>query len=185
MTSRVEICNRALDKLGSAPITSLDDDVKAARACARMFNAVCDAELRDHQWNFAVARRSLPALEEAPVFGFARQFQLPGDCLKVLEIDPQGDWKIEGQRLLADTRDGLRIRYIRRNEDTNSFDALFVEALASRLALELCESLTQSNSKKRAALEDYTQAVRRARRADAIEGTADALTETTWIKARF
>lgn len=185
MTSRVEICNRALDKLGSAAITSLDDNVKSARACARMFDAVRDAELRDHQWNFAVARTSLPELGEAPVFGFSKQYQLPGDCLKVLDVDPPGDWKVEGRRVLANVSASLRIKYIRRVGDTNSFDALFAEALSARMAQELCETLTQSNSKKRAVQDDYTQAIRRARRADAIEGTPDAFEETSWIKARF
>ncbi len=185
MTSRVEICNRALDKLGSAAITSLDDNVKSARACARMFDSVRDAELRDHQWNFATARASLPALDEVPVYGFSKQYQLPGDCLKVVEINPVADWKIEGRRLLTNITAPLRIKYIRRVRDTSSFDALFTEALAARLAQELSETLTQSNSKKRAAQEDYAQAIRRARRADAIEGTADALAETSWIKARF
>ncbi|TQV80773.1 hypothetical protein [Denitrobaculum tricleocarpae] len=185
MTSPVEICNRALDKLGSAAITSLDDNVKSARACARMFDAVRDAELRDHQWNFATARASLPELEEVPVYGFARQYQLPGDCLKVVEVEPTADWKIEGRRLLTNVSAPVRIKYIRRVGDTSSFDALFVETLAARMAQELCETLTQSNSKKRVAQDDYAQAVRRARRADAIEGTADALEETSWIKARF
>ena len=185
MTSRVEICNRALDKLGSAPITSLQDNVKSARACARMFEAVRDAELRDHQWNFAITRTSLPALEERPVYGFARQYQLPGDCLKVVAVFPQGDWKVEGRKVLTDLPTPLRITYVKQAVDPSEFDALFVETLAARLAVELCESLTQSNTKKRMALEDYAQAVRRARRIDAVEGTADALEETSWIKARF
>lgn len=185
MTSLVEICNRALDKLGSASIVSLQDDTKSARACARMFDAVRDAELRDHQWNFAIARTELPALAEAPVFGFARQFQLPGDCLKVVSIEPRGDWKIEGRRLLTDLPAPLRVIYVKQSLDPSTFDALFVEALAARLASELCESLTQSNTKKRMALEDYSQAIRRARRVDAVEGTPDALEETSWIKARF
>ncbi|WP_282609468.1 hypothetical protein [Pelagibius sp. Alg239-R121] len=185
MTSRVEICNRALDKLGSAPIVSLQDNVKSARACARMFDGVRDAELREHYWNFAVVRKSLPALEEVPVYGFARQYQLPGDCLKVIEVYPPGDWKVEGRRVLTDLPAPLRISFVQRAADASEFDALFVEALAARLAVELCETLTQSNTKKRMALDDYAQAIRRARRIDAIEGTPDALEETSWIKARF
>lgn len=185
MTSRVEICNRALDKLGAAPITSLEDDTKSARACARMFDAVRDAELRDHKWNFALARTELPALAEAPTFGYARQFQLPGDCLKVVAVHPRADWKIEGRKVLTDQAAPLRMTYVKQASDPSEFDSLFVEAFAARLASELCESLTQSNTKKRMALEDYSQSIRRARRADAIEGTPDALEETSWIRSRF
>src|SRR5258705_277642 len=37
MTSVVAICNRALDMLGAEPVTSLADNTKAARLCARNF----------------------------------------------------------------------------------------------------------------------------------------------------
>ena len=48
MVSTVDICNRALQKLGHTKITSLDDDVKAARESQRAYTLVRDAVFRDH-----------------------------------------------------------------------------------------------------------------------------------------
>ena len=79
MASVVEICNRALDKLGEAPIVSLADDIKASRACARTYAPVRDAVLRDHPWNCAIHRTVLAAEAEAPAWGYQRRFPLPVD----------------------------------------------------------------------------------------------------------
>ncbi len=187
MASEVQICNRALQKLGSEPITSLADDTKAARECSRAYADTRDAELRDHNWNFAITRAQLPALSADPLWGFGKQFQLPADCLRVIELnalnDPD-DWTVEGRQLLANAAAPLDVRYVKRETDTGVFDPLFVEVLAARLAFELAEALTQSNTKKAQAFDVYREALRKARRADAVEGTPDALEESTWLEAR-
>ncbi len=185
MTSPVEICNRALTKLGDRPILTLSDDNERARACARLYEVSRDAVLRDHPWNFAVQRAELAALEEKPVWGFKSQFELPTDCLRVLWVDGNYPWRIEGRRVLSNLEGALRISYIRRVEDPNVFDSLFVEALAARLALELAESLTQSNSKRQAAGEGYQLALIRARSIDAQENPAEEAECDPWIRARF
>lgn len=187
MASEVQICNRALQKLGSDPIVSLADASEQARECSRAYADVRDAELRDHNWNFAITRAQLPALSTDPAWGFDKQFQLPADCLRVIELNglnDSGDWTVEGRMLLANAAAPLDIRYIKRETDVGLFDPLFVEALASRLAAELAEALTQSNTKAERALVAYREALRKARRADAIEGTPDMLEEGTWLGAR-
>ncbi|MGF1626285.1 MAG: hypothetical protein ACFCVH_15495 [Alphaproteobacteria bacterium] len=187
MASVVEICNRALDKLGEAPIVSLADDVKASRACARAFAPVRDAVLRDHPWNCAIRRTVLAAEAEAPAWGFARRFPLPADCLRVLAVAAEAEgarWVVEGRAVLTDAAAPLRIRYVRRLVDTALFDPLLAEALAARLAIELCEALTQSNTKRQLLLEDYAEIVGRARSADGQEGVPAPLAESPWVLAR-
>ena len=46
MASVIQVANRALTKLGSARITSIDDDVKAAREVKSCFEDLRDDELR-------------------------------------------------------------------------------------------------------------------------------------------
>ena len=189
MASVVEICNRALDKLGEAPIVSLADDIKASRACARAYAPVRDAVLRDHPWNCAIHRTALAAEAEAPAWGYARRFPLPVDCLRVLEVEgeaagPGAGWIVEGRAVLTDIGAPLRVRYLRRLTDATLFDPLLAEALAARLAVELCEALTQSNTKRQMLLEDYAEIVARARSADGQEGTPPALAESPWVLAR-
>jgi|HigsolmetaAR203D_1030402.scaffolds.fasta_scaffold04141_4 hypothetical protein len=185
MTSVVGICNRALSLLGQKSITSLEDNDQAARLCAETYGPVRDAVLRDHPWNCAIARADLAPLSERPAFGFGRQFELPADCLRVLELwGTDGPWKIEGRRLLTDATRAL-IRYIRRVEDPNQFDALLVEAIAARLAADLCEPITQKSTLTQSLWELYGQKLRAARSADAQEGTAEDLVGDVWLTARL
>jgi hypothetical protein len=145
MASTVHVCNLALAKLGAKAIESLTENSKEARLCALFFESVRDDLLRAHPWNFAASRAALARLAEAPAFGFAAAFQLPADCLKVVGLngDPRAVFRIEGRRLLTDL-DQARIVYTARVEDPTLFDPHFVQALAARLAAELCVPIAKS-----------------------------------------
>lgn len=191
--SRVDIANRALTKLGAARIIALDDDSVASNTLNSMFDIVRDAELRANLWHFSKARAELPALSESPIFGYTHQFQLPADFLRLIQVGNQrcsprpsqdGWYSIEGGRLLVNQSGPLRLRYVRRIEDPTLFDALFVEAFACRLAAESCETITNSNTKKQSAWAEYGEALAAARRANAIERPALAMSDDTWLEAR-
>lgn len=199
MTSKIAVANRALTKLGDARITSLEDDQKAAREVSSMFDIVRDDELRARAWSFSIKRAELPSLTEAPLFGFRRQFQLPTDCLRLVEIagnwcgpyladyrtSPDPLYTIEGRRILTDLPSQLQIRYISQVDDTGLWDSSFVEAFACRLAAELAESLTQSTTRRQLAWEEYDAAVKKARRANAIELPPEVISDDSWVIARL
>ena len=191
--SQVDIANRALTKLGAGRIIALDDDSQASNTLSSMFDIVRDAELRKNLWHFSKARAQLPALSEVPMFGFSHQFQLPADFLRLIEVNgrrcqpkPQLDgwYSIEAGRILISQAGPLRIRYVKRVEDPTLFDALFVEAFACKLAFESCETLTQSNTKKQTAAQEYEVAVADARRMNAIERPAVATADDSWLESR-
>lgn len=201
MASEVDICNRALIKLGAATIISLTDDDPKATALNLSYPIVRDAELRRRRWKFALRRASLPALSAAPVFGFERQFQLPADplCLRVIQVAEfhvgldQSDYRgaptemfsIEGTQLLTNFAAPLPIRYIAQITDTATYDAAFVEALASRLAYENCERITQSESKKEGAMRDYRMSIKEATLANALESAPSHIADDSWVTARL
>lgn len=190
MASEVDICNRALQKLGADRITSLTQNSVNARACNLAYEHVRDAELRKHPWNFAITRTTLAEDATAPSFGYAAQFTLPVDCLRLLPPDPLSsnfnylDWKIEGRKILTDEETSLEIRYIKREEDTGMFDALFTEALSCAIAVELCEELTQSNTKAQIVRDDYIKAIREARKMNAFENHSEEPQTDKWITCR-
>lgn len=198
MASKVEIANRALTKLGQSRILTLTDDVKAAREVNSCFDILRDAELRANNWSFSIKRTQLAALVSTPAWGFDNQFQLPSDYLKLLAINdswrvgiqdyitgPSDPFKIEGGKILTDMDAPLKIRYVARIEDTGLYDACFVEALACRIAAEVCESLTQSTSKKDVAWSEYKQAIDAAHAANAIEVPSEVVADDTWILSRL
>ena len=199
MASQVEIANRALTKLGAARIISFADDNKQSRSVNSMFNVVRDAELRAHLWSFTIKRDSLPALTTTPAWGYDYEYQLPPDCLRLLEVDdiypgPNLDdyrnantqeFTIEGRKILTNKNAPLKIRYVSRVADTTQWDATFVEAFACRLAMEMCEDLTQSNSKKESVKDDYDTAIMMAIRANAIELPPQDLPDDSWVMSRL
>jgi hypothetical protein len=186
MSSVVDVCNKALDKLGHGAITSLSDGTKAANLCDRAWPLVRDQVLRDHPWNFAVKRAVLAASNTAPEWGFSAKFPLPSDNLRLVEVRDlsTSEYSVEDGCIQADA-DTLYIRYVYRVTDPNRYDSLFIDAAACRLAFELCEALTQSNTKKDALSQEYEDSLTRARRVDGQENPPQQYEEDDWIAVRY
>ncbi len=61
----------------------------------------------------------LTKLATAPDFGYDAQYQLPADCLRVVEVyDTKLPWVVEGRVLLSSESTPVYIRYVKREEDT-------------------------------------------------------------------
>ena len=181
----VDICNRALTKIGEDRIIAITDNSKQAKACNHAYEFVRDSVLRMHPWNCTVTRVQLAPLVTTPAFTYTYEYQIPSDCLKVLEVDTTYPWVVEGRKILTDEGTVLKVRYQKRETDPNQYDALLFEAIASKLAYELAEPLTQSNSKKDAALKDLTLVMESARFHDAQEGSPSTFKEDDWVNVRY
>jgi hypothetical protein len=193
MASQVSIFNRALIKLGEATVLSVNDNLKPARTLLSIYDATRDAELRAHNWNFAIKRTRLSALVATPDWGWDLQYELPSDFLRLVQVNEfyvrtgikqTAPFALEGNRILTNLQAPLAIRYVSRVTETTQFDALFVDALACKLAMEACETLTQSAGKLQAAAAQYDDAIRRAVFADSIENPPDELSWGSWLQSR-
>jgi|TARA_R110000824_G_scaffold3241_2_gene15387 hypothetical protein len=191
MASAVDICNLALQRLGSKSISSLTEDSTSGRACNRIYTHARDSELRAHPWSFARSRATLAAEASDPDFGFSKQYPLPSDCLRILPNDGantvsrQDDWQIEGRKILTDDTSPIYLVYIKQVIDENEFDSLFTELLISRIAMDIAEAVTQSNTKKDDAQTRYELAKRDARKANAFGRGAQIPPDDPWITARL
>ncbi len=186
MPSATDICNRALGRVGESRIISLTDDSKQARACNGAYAHIRDEVFRSHPWNSVITRAQLAKLSDAPAFGYDAQYQLPADCLRVVEVfNSTLPWVVEGRILLSDEGSPLSMRYVRREEDPNQWDSLLQNVVAARLAVELCEELTQSNTKRKLASEEYAALMSMARKADGQESSPMPFAEDDWINARY
>ena len=196
--SDISICNRALQKLGAVAITSLDDENVKARAMRLAFEPIRRAEIRRRRWRFAIKRVTLPALSAAPDSDYAYQYQLPNDYLRLIEGGDlrtcadltdyrngiEGLYSVEGGLLLTNLGAPLSIRYLADITDASLFDSAFVESFAARLALEACEAITESSSKKNDLVADYRYCIREASAANAFERASEAVADDTWIMSR-
>lgn len=181
--TKTSLANEALTEIGSGLITSLTEDSEPARILNAVFDAMLDEEVAKGNWTFATARAELAPLSETPAFGWTYQFQLPTDCLRVLEEVDGNDYRKEGRRLLAD-ESVLRIKYIRRVTDLNDLSADFRRAFVYRLAAKLAIPLVGSRELRESMLSDYATAVAHAESMDAMQEPADEQAEGSWLDAR-
>jgi len=189
MASEVSISNLALQLLGAARITSLTEDSVNAREANSCYAEMRDLELEKHRWRFAVARASLAASATAPDFDFDNAFPLPTDFLRLRMPNRTNlDWQIENHEnqlaVLTNDSGPLEIVYIKKVTDPNIMVPTFRAALAARMAVQMCEKITQSNTKLENARVSYREAINEARRSNALQRIADEGPEDTWVTAR-
>lgn len=199
MASQIEIVNRALYKLGAGRILSLADNVNRARVMADLWPTTRDLCLRSYLWSFALKRAILDPLADAPLWGYAKQFQLPADFLRMVQVNDifvgpsmsdyrnsdESMYAIEGQNLLCDLASPLKIRYIWRVNAEGLFVSDFCDALACFLALAGCQQITQSETKKESIRNDLKESLRNAMRVNAIEKPSQPIPDDTWMLGRL
>ena len=186
--SVVQIANRALQKLGAKRISALDQDNPNARSMNAALERVRRAELRRHTWSFAVKRAAIAADSvDETVLGTWKRYSKPNDFLRLIRDDETGfhvDWKIEGLYILSKTASPLQLKYVADIEDPNYYDDLFIDAFATRLAMECAIEITNSQADKESLKDDYDRAISEAKRIGAIEKEADQFPEDSWLAAR-
>lgn len=199
MLAQVEIVNAALTLLGESRITSIEDEVKAARESKALWTIARNAIMAGYNWSFAMARSQLLALATAPAFGFSTQYLLPVDCLRITQIgdyfpgldltDYRGssteEYQIEGRNILTNIGAPLNFRFVRTVTDTMLFAPSFDMSFAAYLASLLAEPLTQSDQKRQRALDQLRDEIRLAIRANAIELPPRKLADDEWLMSRL
>jgi len=154
ITSIIDICNMALDYCNERNITSLEEDTKQAKKCLAWYDTVRKSLLLNLNASFSIKRAVLTEAVNVPViYGFARAYSLPHDCLQVLNMDSPVDdryYQIEGNFLYCEEKyedELIKIRYISDFKDITKFDSEFADCLALKLAEKICLPLTEDEQK--------------------------------------
>ena len=186
MAADIDIINAGLSKLGEQAILAVTDPSPPGRLANRTYADIRDALLREFPWNFATKRASLAADPVAPEWGFTTKYNLPGDCLRLVEINNLGDddWRNEGRTIVTNKEAPLEIIYVG-SAAVDVMDATFREALAARLAMEWAEPLSQTSSVVAAMSTLYRNKLRVARVADGQEDSTREVVAASFIESRF
>lgn len=182
--TKVSICSNALLMLGDKPINSFDDNSNRALLAANLYPSMRDMALRAHPWNCATKRVILAPASTPPEFGYSHRFLAPADLLRVLDIDGVTDYQLEGRYILADTKI-IRLRYIWRNEDEATWDALLVEAMTMVMRAAFSYSTTASVSLEQMVRQLLKDMLREARAVDAQENPPETLGDEGLYRAGF
>jgi hypothetical protein len=160
MASKTDIANLALQHLGTSKINSLEDaGDKVSRTLALNYPQARDEVLQSARWSCCKKQATLSKLADEPLFKWASAYQLPSDCLRLVEIEGDNAWvgreyfDIQGKTLLigpaddtADMPDTLNIEYIASIDDPTFYTPLLIECIALKLAAKCARTLTGSDS---------------------------------------
>lgn len=193
-TSKTEIQNSALVKIGEATISSDAQTGKAPATLKRQYPLQRRYLIRRYRWNFAMRRVSLAPEAEAPAFGFESKFLLPPLCLRVVGLYDAGEplrnytstkdsFKVEGRMVHANGSE-IKIFYLEDVTNTTLFDPMFDEALAWLLASDVAFDISAGTDVVKMTRQGFLQAITDAKRADAIEGTPEVIVASEWVDSR-
>jgi len=150
-TSKTDICNLALSRIGSKTVTTAEITAGSgvvAPHCNRHYEQTRDALLRSNNWGFASERATL-VRGSTPPFEYDYSYKLPEDFLLLRSIYDSGEddgvyrdqHAIEGKQILSN-EDACQIKYVK-DMTVKDFDPLFIEVLVLSLAVKLVMPLSQ------------------------------------------
>lgn len=148
--TKIDLCSRALVKLGASPITSFNEATAEAKVCTQLYEPTVESLLAAYPWRFALEKAELARLVAKPMADYQYAYQLPNDCVRVLSagngFKSQGlKYKIVGGKLHTNA-ERVVISYIAR-PDESTFPPFFSNALIAKLGAELCLPLTESTTR--------------------------------------
>jgi hypothetical protein len=141
MASQIEISNFALIALGADPISSLSESTTQAVAINIVWDVCRRGLLRLHPWNFAIKRVELAQSSIKPSHGYEYKFALPSDCLKVIQVYKDEDYKVENNFVLTNSPTA-KLKYVADIIDPWSWSVDFTELMTEKLKSELSFSIT-------------------------------------------
>lgn len=154
--SKLEIMNKALGMLGANQIYSVDDNTLEAKAATKMYQSSLDSVLAETDWTFAIKRSLLTKSEEkTPAWGNGNYFELPADLIKIVDVmNRDVHWQREGNYIFTKASE-FGLVYVARCIDPTYYPSYFIDALAAKLAVEMCYLLTNSTEKTNVLIDLY------------------------------
>lgn len=185
VATSIDIANIALAKTGGKQITALSDNT----AVNVSYDMVLDEVLTEHPWTFAQKRSALVSTTAPTVYtedGLTYLFTKPTDVLKINFVNSSSAiLKLEATGILCN-ESALSILYTARITDVTTYPQSFVAALATKLAAQVCFSVTNDMKKTEALMQEYeNMALPHAMSVDSQQGSSDWIQQDEWENARL
>lgn len=192
--TKIEIINRALLKLGEAPVSSLSDTA-FGRSYEIIYEDMKKLLLSSYPWRFAVKKMHIS--RDAKKYDSYFLYHLPADFLLLLKVYEEGGtdthvlfydaangYEIVGKSIVCSAANGIVIEYVSAIDDKENFPPLFREALAAKIAAELAMRLKQSINLKQLFDTEFYNFIRQAELNNEIEKDVEMLPDSSWINVR-
>ena len=195
-TSKTEVANLALFKIGQNPITSLTEGSKASVLINTIFNQCLGVVLERYAWSFATKRAACAKLDVTLAWGDEDVYQLPSNYLRLVELNNQwvvGDGRLLGGNEKAYTIEGntmlnsmgsANIRYVAFEDNIELYPPTFVDALAAYIAKEIAKPITGDSNDRLRAEELFNISIKTAKMTQAIQLPPASLPDTSILTNR-
>lgn len=196
-TSKLSLYNGALRALGERKLSALTEERLPRRVLDDVWDGgAVDACLERGQWNFAmrtVKAEYSPSVE--PSFGLRRAFDKPTDWIRTSGLCsdeyfqcPLTQYRDEAGFWYADL-DAIYVRYVSNHSsygnDLSLWPESFVSCVELYLASEVCETITQSESKRKRIEKQLDDQLVKARSKDAMDEPPAFPPQGRWSRARM
>ena len=193
--SKAQIYNITLNILGvSMPIENTNSSDNRAILLNNYYELARDYVLKDFDWNFASAFKSLTLCEEEiQESGYEYCYDYPNDCICARDVFNKNDYVLQkfsihsfldGQKVILTNTQEAILRYTRRVEKEVFYSPEFKMALSYYLASLTSCVITGSLQKGELAYEKYKQILKHAKVINASEGGENLVNEMTYIDSR-
>jgi len=184
-TTKIGICNLALRKLKLKTITALTEENDSARTMTDIYEYILKEVLCEHPWNFAIKRVLLDTPSgTAPVYEFTYAFDLPVDCLRVINTEDNVKYQVENGKLLCDSST-VNIKYIYYCDDVTLYSQNFIAVFALRLAYEMAYSQAGSPEMRQILAQDDARKLGKSKSVDGQESPVEDESENgSWLDSR-
>lgn len=201
---KVDVWNKALDRIGQTDVIEEEGEVRlAAAVCRRHYDDCVEEalELRAFPW---AGQQCTPTPLATTRVGWAYTYTLPPDFIQAraiisgntrysltpgeeqipyeLQADDAGEGQVLCTDYLFDTEDALE--YTTRVTNVGAWPRLFVSAIAFRLAVELALAIPKKPDLARAMSDSFEVTLARAYSASLNQQRADQPLEAESIRAR-
>lgn len=188
-TSKINICNNALLRIGADIINALNEQSKEAEYCNKFYDEDRVEVLEQHPWNFAMKQTTLSKLAETPN-DYSFVYTLPSDYVIARKIvdtaNPENNqikYEVRERKLYTD-QDAAILEYTFDQGDTTAFSSAFSNALAWRLAADLAMPITNNIAVQEAMMRMYLGALSVGERNDARAQRKDTQVGQAFLNAR-
>lgn len=188
--SQKDIYNNALQKVSRRRISTIDDGSYEANLCNDLFTLALEDTLYEHNWSSCSARIELVKLSGDPPHGYTNRFQLPNDCVRVIQgyynerkESFDFEWQIEGRTLLTN-QESVFLRYVFRPTNFEALNPAITNCIVFKLAMALAVPLQLDRADENALLQQYERiTLPRAKALDSMESRYLEFEENPWIES--
>ncbi|MEA4865353.1 MAG: hypothetical protein VB088_08145 [Sphaerochaeta sp.] len=163
----VTLANRALLRIGSEQISTLDEGVPRANYCSQLLPQAIETVYSSYHWRTASKRVQLAPLADAPAYGYAYQFALPSDCALIRSVECDGSYSISDNKILTDSV-AVYVSYLALPANPSDMPVVVRDLVVRQLAYLISMPILRNDGASNRLLQEYYQAYAQAVAKDGI-----------------